>query len=89
VLTDREPPRRTSGGPGVVQRLTGVDNLVVAGSYGYDALSSEGGAIERKEDTSFAGLLGRFTDTVCHQVASVERALAEPKRFLGALARCA
>jgi trehalose 6-phosphate phosphatase len=88
-VTDREPPRRTSGGPGVVQRLMGVDKLVVAGSYGFDTWSPEGGAIERQEDTGFAGLLGRFTGTVCHQVAPVERALAEPKRFLGALARCA
>jgi trehalose 6-phosphate phosphatase len=68
----------------------GVDKLVVAGSYGFDTWSPEGGAIERQEDTGFAGLLGRFTDAVRHRVASVERALAaEPKRFLGALARCA
>jgi trehalose 6-phosphate phosphatase len=64
----------------VVQQLMGVDDLVVAGSHGFDIWSPEGGAIEREEGTSFAGMLGRVTDTVRDQVASVKGALVEPKQ---------
>jgi trehalose 6-phosphate phosphatase len=64
----------------VVQRLMGVGDLVVAGSHGFDIWSPEGGAIEREEGSDFAGLLGRVTDTVREQVASVKGALVEPKK---------
>jgi trehalose 6-phosphate phosphatase len=64
----------------VVQRLMGVDDLVVAGSHGFDIWSPQGGAIEREEGTSFAVLLGRVTDTVRNQVSSVKGALVEPKK---------
>jgi trehalose 6-phosphate phosphatase len=64
----------------VVQRLMGVDDLVVAGSHGFDIWSPEGGAIEREEGTAFEGLLGKVTDTVRDQVASVKGALVEPKK---------
>jgi trehalose 6-phosphate phosphatase len=64
----------------VVQQLMGVDDLVVAGSHGFDIWSPEGGAIEREEGTNFAGLLSRVTTTVRNRVASVEGALVEPKK---------
>ena len=64
----------------VVQQLMGVDDLVAAGSHGFDIWSPEGGAIEREEGTGFADLLRRVTDTVRDQVATVEGALVEPKR---------
>jgi trehalose 6-phosphate phosphatase len=64
----------------IVQRLMGVDDLVVAGSHGFDIWSPQGGAIEREEGTSFAGLLARVTATVRNQAASVEGALVEPKK---------
>ena len=38
--------------------LMGVDDLVVAGSHGFDIWSPEGGAIEREEGAGFADLLG-------------------------------
>jgi trehalose 6-phosphate phosphatase len=64
----------------VVQRLMGVDDLVVAGSHGFDIWSPGGGAVVREEGTSFAELLGRVTDTVRSQVGSVKGALVEPKK---------
>src|SRR5918999_417255 len=41
----------------VVQELMGVDDLIVAGSHGFDIWSPEGGEIQRKEGEGFAGLL--------------------------------
>jgi len=64
----------------VVQRLMGMDQLVVAGSHGFDIWSPGGGAIEREEGTGFRDLLERVTATVREQTASVEGALVEPKR---------
>lgn len=64
----------------VVQRLMGVDDLVVAGSHGFDIWSPGGGAIEREEGAGFAELLARVTDTVRSQVALVRGALVEPKK---------
>jgi trehalose 6-phosphate phosphatase len=64
----------------VVQGLMGVDDLVVAGSHGFDIWSPEGGAIEREEGAEFADLLGRITGTLREEVASVRGALVEPKK---------
>ena len=64
----------------VVQRLMDMDDLVVAGSHGFDIWSPNGGAIEREEGVTFADLLDRITDTVREQIASVPGALVEPKK---------
>jgi trehalose 6-phosphate phosphatase len=64
----------------VVQQLMGVDDLVVAGSHGFDIWSPQGGAIEREEGTGFAELLDEVTATVQEQVAPVKGALVERKR---------
>jgi trehalose 6-phosphate phosphatase len=64
----------------VVQQLMGVDDLVVAGSHGFDIWSPEGGAIEREEGTGFADLIQSVTDTLREGVASVNGALVEPKK---------
>jgi trehalose-phosphatase len=64
----------------VVQQLMGVDDLVVAGSHGFDIWSPEGGRIEREEGAGFADLLGSVTDTFRKEVASVNGALVEPKK---------
>src|SRR5205814_6313115 len=37
----------------VVQKLMGLDNLIVAGSHGFDIWSPTGGCIQREERTSF------------------------------------
>ena len=41
----------------VVQALMGVDDLIVAGSHGFDIWSPAGGEIQREEGENFAGLL--------------------------------
>lgn len=64
----------------VVQELMGVDDLVVAGSHGFDIWSPEGGAIERREGDEFTGLLGEVTDRMRTLVAPVKGALVEPKK---------
>ena len=43
----------------VVQELMGVDDLVVAGSHGFDIWSPEGGAIERRAGSELDGVDGR------------------------------
>src|SRR5438552_15620805 len=41
----------------VLQELMGLDNLIVAGSHGFDIWSPAGGSIQREERASFQGLL--------------------------------
>src|SRR5437868_2123472 len=40
-----------------VQKLMGLDNLIVAGDHGFDIWSPTGGSIQREEGASFQGLL--------------------------------
>jgi trehalose-phosphatase len=63
----------------VIQRLMGVDDLVVAGSHGFDIWSPGAGEIERQEGIS-AELLATVTDTVREQFASVKGALSSRRR---------
>src|SRR6516164_6513976 len=57
-LAERVPVIVVSGRDrDVVQRLMGLDNLVVAGDHGFDIWSPTGGAIQRQEGASFADLL--------------------------------
>jgi trehalose 6-phosphate phosphatase len=69
----------------VVQRLMGVDDLVVAGSHGFDIWSPCSGTIERQEGAGFEDLLGRVTARLREEVGSVDGALIEPKRSSVAL----
>ena len=64
----------------VVQQLMGVEDLVVAGSHGFDIWSPESGSIEREEGAAFKDLLERVTDTLREETASVNGALVEPKK---------
>jgi trehalose-phosphatase len=64
----------------VVQRLMGIDDLVVAGSHGFDIWSPTGGALEREEGKAFSGLLEHVTGTLRHGAGSVPGALVEPKK---------
>ena len=64
----------------VVQELMGVDDLVVAGSHGFDIWSPEGGAIEHRVGAGFEDLLRRVTNRVRREVDSIEGALIEPKK---------
>jgi trehalose 6-phosphate phosphatase len=58
----------------------GVDDLVVAGSHGFDIWSPEGGAIEHQAGAGFEDLLRRVTSRVRREVDSIEGALIEPKK---------
>jgi trehalose 6-phosphate phosphatase len=69
----------------VVQELMGIDDLVVAGSHGFDIWSPAGGAIEREEGAGFEPLLREVTARLHEQVDSVPGALVEPKRSSVAL----
>jgi trehalose 6-phosphate phosphatase len=69
----------------VVQELMGIDDLVVAGSHGFDIWSPEAGTVEREEGAGFAELLGKVTDRLHEEVDSVPGALVEPKRSSVAL----
>ena len=64
----------------VVQQLMGMDELIVAGSHGFDIWSPHGGTIEREEGGAFGELLSRVTATLREQVAPFEGALVEPKK---------
>jgi trehalose 6-phosphate phosphatase len=69
----------------VVQKLMGIDNLVVAGSHGFEIWSPEGGSVEREEGVGFKALLERVTGRLHEEVGSLEGALIEPKKSSVAL----
>src|SRR2546430_5816035 len=63
----------------VVQELMGVDDLIVAGSHGFDIWSPSGGAIQRQEGSEFGDLLERVRDRLSEELGSIPGALVEPK----------
>ncbi len=64
----------------VVQELMGVDDLIVAGSHGFDIWSPAGGEIRREEGAGFGGLLDRVKGRLREEMTSIEGALVEPKK---------
>ena len=64
----------------VVQQLMGVDDLIVAGSHGFDIWSPSGGAIERQEGGGYDALLGQVTEQLRALIGSVRGSLIETKR---------
>jgi trehalose 6-phosphate phosphatase len=64
----------------VVQELMGVDDLIVAGSHGFDIWSPEGGEIQREEGESFAELLQEVEARLREDLGGIEGALVEPKK---------
>ena len=64
----------------VVQELMGVDDLIVAGSHGFDIWSPEGGEIQRKEGEEFASLLEGVEARLREELGTTEGALIEPKK---------
>src|SRR5918997_55137 len=63
----------------VVQDLMGLDNLVVAGSHGFDIWSPDEGKIERGDDADFDELLDEVKSRVGEEVEPIEGASVEPK----------
>jgi trehalose 6-phosphate phosphatase len=64
----------------VVQSLMGVDDLVVAGSHGFDIWSPHGGAIEHQAAAGSRELLERVTARLRDELDSIDGALVEPKK---------
>jgi trehalose 6-phosphate phosphatase len=65
--------------PGVLRQLMGVDDLVIAGSHGFDISSPGAGTIQREEGAAFKALLEEVTSRLREKLGSVEGALIEPK----------
>jgi trehalose 6-phosphate phosphatase len=63
----------------VVQDLMGLDNLIVAGSHGFDIWSPDEGKIEREEDSDFDELLDEVKARVGEEAEPIEGASVEPK----------
>ena len=64
----------------VVQELMGIDDLIVAGSHGFDIWSPAGGEIQREDGAGFADLLDRVKERLREETSSIEGALIEPKK---------
>src|ERR687893_847083 len=56
----------------VVQELMGVDDLIVAGSHGFDIWSPTGGEIQREEGEGFRGLLQGVETRIREELGGVE-----------------
>lgn len=64
----------------VVQQLMGVEDLVVAGSHGFDIWSPREGVIAHAASTNFDGLVSEVRDRLQAGVGSIPGAVVEPKR---------
>ena len=64
-----------------VHRLVGVDDLVYAGSHGFDIAGPEGLHIQHEEGTAFATTIQRAAARLTEPLASIRGALIETKRF--------
>ncbi|MGZ5479789.1 MAG: trehalose-phosphatase [Candidatus Aminicenantales bacterium] len=64
----------------VVQELMGLNNLIVAGSHGFDIWSPDYGAIEREKGGDFADLLAEVRARLHEAMDPIEGALVEPKK---------
>ena len=64
----------------VVQELMGLDNLIVAGSHGFDIWSPSGGKIEKEHGTEFAALLEEVKARLHAVMDPIDGALVEPKK---------
>jgi trehalose-phosphatase len=80
-LAERVPVAVVSGRDRkVVQKLMGLDNLIVAGSHGFDIWSPIGGAIQHEEGASFEGLIREAERKLRAELANIMGALVEPKK---------
>src|SRR5918994_2944106 len=64
----------------VVQELMGLDDLIVAGSHGFDIWSPEGGTIRREEGAEFEALLDEVKARLHEEIDPIAGALVEPKK---------
>jgi trehalose 6-phosphate phosphatase len=64
----------------VVQELMGVDDLVVAGSHGFDIWSPEEGAVHHDAGAGSEELVGEVTERLRAEVEGIEGASVEAKK---------
>jgi trehalose 6-phosphate phosphatase len=64
----------------VVQQLMGVNNLVVAGSHGFEIWSPQEGTIAHDAATGFEDLISEVRDRLHAEIESIPGAVVEPKR---------
>lgn len=64
-----------------VYRLVGLDDLIYAGSHGFDIAGPAGLRIQHEEGTAFTNTVQRAATRLAEALVSVEGALVEPKRF--------
>jgi trehalose-phosphatase len=69
----------------VVQDLMGVEDLIVAGSHGFDIWSPTEGTLEHEADGDFEELIERVTERVREEADPIEGSLVEPKKASVAL----
>ncbi len=64
----------------VVQELMGLDNLIVAGSHGFDIWSPEEGTIEHDAGSGYEELLDEAKVRLKEEVSTIEGSSVEPKK---------
>ena len=64
----------------VVQQLMGVDDLVVAGSHGFDIWTPQHGSITDDRVSGYLDLIAKATDRLRDDVGSLSGVRVEPKR---------
>ena len=64
-----------------VERLVGLDELVYAGSHGFDIAGPGGLRIEHEQGAAFAAAVRRAAERLRPALARIAGALVEPKRF--------
>jgi trehalose 6-phosphate phosphatase len=69
----------------VVQDLMGIDDLIVAGSHGFDIWSPTEGMLEHEAGGGFEELIERVTARVREEADRIEGSLVEPKKASVAL----
>jgi trehalose 6-phosphate phosphatase len=65
----------------VVAQLMGIEDLVIAGSHGFDIGGDRDGMVRHDAVTGFADLLCTVTDRLRTEIESVRGSAVEPKRF--------
>src|SRR5690348_17804569 len=64
----------------VVQELMGVEDLIVAGSHGFDIWSPTEGTLDHEAGAGFDELIDRVTDRLREEADVIEGSLVEPKK---------
>jgi trehalose 6-phosphate phosphatase len=69
----------------VVQELMGIDDLIVAGSHGFDIWSPADGTLQHSAGSGFEPLIERVTERLRAEAGAIEGSLVEPKKASVAL----